>query len=120
MPNRRLSEIELCDVFRPLLDQTRVRLRELSGGDEQFHWALRRKLAKELTYDERGKPGQRKQLKAYKRGEQKGRCAECGLELPETNVVLDRIEAMAGYTPENTRLICKECDFKLQASRGFA
>jgi ribosomal protein L44E len=120
MPNRKLSETELHDLFRPLLDQTRVRLRELSGDDEKLHCALRRKLAKELSYDERGKPGERKQLKAYKRGEQRGKCAECGHELPKTNAVLDRIEAMAGYTPENTRLICRECDFKIQSSRGFA
>jgi len=120
MPNRRLTDKEISDVFRPLFEQTRARLRELSAGDDQLHWALRRKLAKELTYDERGKPGERKQLKAYKRGEQKGKCALCGSELPETNVVLDRLEAMAGYTRENTRLICRECDFKLQSSRGFA
>lgn len=120
MANRRLRDTELKELFGPFLNEVRSRLRELSRGDEQLHWALRRKLAKELTYDERGKPMQRRQLKAFKRGEQHGRCAVCGCELPKANAVLDRLEAMVGYTPENTRLICRECDFKLQSSRGFA
>lgn len=92
----------------------------MSGKDEQLFWALRRKLAKELSYDERGKPTHRRQLKAFKRGEQGGKCAICGEILPERNAVLDRREAMLGYTPENTRLICKECDDRVQAERGFA
>lgn len=97
MANRRLSEVELAEVFRPILEEVRVRLRDASRGDEQLHWALRRKLAKELTYDERGKPMHRRQLKALKRGEQAGKCAVCQRELPARNSVLDRVEAMKGY-----------------------
>jgi ribosomal protein L44E len=88
--------------------------------DEQLLFALRRKLAKELGYDERGKPMQRRQLKAVKRTLQGGKCAICSQPLPEKNVVLDRLEAMDGYTEANTRLICRSCDYQVQESRGFA
>src|SRR5207249_2365341 len=107
-------------VFRPILEEVRARLSGASGGDRQLLWALRRKLAKELTYDERGKPMHRVKLKALKRGEQSGRCALCGEPLPERNAVLDRTEAMLGYTPENTRLLCPRCDHNVQVERGFA
>ena len=119
MPNRRLTESEL-ELFRPFLKKVRAKLRVLSGNDDQLFWALRRKLAKELSYDERGKPMYRRQLKALKRGAQGGRCALCNEILPERNTVLDRFEAMDGYTAENTRLICKECDDRVQTERGFS
>jgi hypothetical protein len=38
----------------------------------------------------------------------------------DSYAVLDRIEAMAGYTAENTRLIHPECDTAVQRSRGYA
>ena len=120
MANRRLTEGELADLFGPILENVRERLRAASGADEQLLWALRRKLAKELTYDERGKPAHRRELKAFKRGEQSGRCALCGQDLPSRNAVLDRLNAMKGYTPENTRLLCPSCDSSVQAERGFA
>ena len=56
MANRQLTQEELVQMFRPILEEVRARLRDASGGDPQLLWALRRKLAKELTYDERGKP----------------------------------------------------------------
>ena len=68
MPNRRLTEAEL-EMFRPFLEEVRAQLRTLSGSDNQLFWALRRKLAKELSYDKRGTPTHRRQLKAFKRGE---------------------------------------------------
>jgi ribosomal protein L44E len=80
---------------------------------------MRRKLNKELIYDERGKPMQRRALKVFKRTEQGNRCAQCQAELPATNVVLDRLEAMAGYTKENTRLLCRDCDYRIQQERAF-
>lgn len=119
-PNRNLSPDELRDVFAPLLTEVRSRLIELGRGDAAFHWALRRKLAKELTYDERSKPMQRRALKARKRKAQDGLCKECRSPLPERGAVLDRYEAMKGYTDENTRLICSNCDTKIQVSRGYA
>lgn len=119
MPNRRLTESEL-ELLRPFLEGVRNALRALSAGDDQLLWALRRKLAKELVYDERGTPMFRRKLKALKRAEQNGVCFLCRELLPERNAVLDRLEAMGGYTAGNTRLLCKECDDRVQTERGFA
>jgi hypothetical protein len=33
---------------------------------------------------------------------------------------LDRFQAAAGDMPENTRVICQECDIKAQAKNGYA
>ena len=119
MPNRQLSKDELDMLSSPLIIEVRKRLVELSGGNEDLLWALRRKLFKELTYDERGKPMQRRKLKDQKRAEQDNKCARCGKSLPVKYIVLDRIEAMKGYTSENTRLLCQECDIKVQSERGY-
>jgi ribosomal protein L44E len=120
MPNRNLSQQELADIFAPLLIDVRSRLTALAGGDVQLHWALRRKLAKELTYDERSKPMQRRALKARKRVAQSEKCTECNSVLPESGAVLDRLQAMEGYTFENTRLLCPACDTRIQKVRGYA
>jgi hypothetical protein len=76
-------------------------------------------IGKELTYLERSKPAQRKALKKRKAREQDGICPECNTALPESNNVLDRSQAMVGYTPENIRLICRQCDIKIQSRRRF-
>lgn len=94
------------------------RLVDLSAGDDDLLWALRRKLFKELTYDERGKPMQRRKLKELKRAEQDNKCAACPASLPAKYLVLDRIKAMKGYTADNTRLLCQACDTKIQIERG--
>ena len=119
MPNRQLTPGELESLFRPLYAEVNLRLSQLAAGDAELLWALRRKLAKELSYQERGKPMLRRALKMKKRLEQNNRCALCSIALPESDVILDRVEAMAGYTVENTRLLCRICDFKVQKSRGF-
>jgi len=118
VPNRQLTETERA-IVAPLLDEVRARLLALAGGNAELHWAMRRKLYKELLYDERKKPMVRRALKTFKRKEQGNRCAECSGELPKTNVVLDRLEAMAGYTKENTRLLCRDCDYRIQQERRF-
>jgi DNA repair exonuclease SbcCD ATPase subunit len=115
--NRKLTDHERTSVFAPMVADVRAKLRELAGADDGLHWALRRKLAKELTYDERSKPMQRKALKAKKRKEQGGLCPVCSRDLPEKYTVIDRLTAMGGYTPENTQLICAECDLKIQTER---
>ena len=119
MPNRNLTPDEDADLFVPLITGIRERLQILSGGDEALLFALRRKLYTRLTYDERGPSIKRRALKLKKRKEQDGKCAECKNELPEKNTVLDRLEAMKGYTVENTQVLCKPCDDQIQASRGF-
>lgn len=120
MPNRQLTKDELDTLFYPLIERVRADLRDSAGGDEELLWALRRKLYKELTYGERGKPTHRRLLKARKMKEQENRCARCADELPLRGAVLDRIEAMLGYTAENTRLLCHSCDQEVQTDRGFA
>ena len=62
----------------------------------------------------------RKLLKATKRGEQQNKCAVCGGQLPAKNAILDRVEAMKGYTAENTRLICQPCDTRVQEERKYS
>jgi hypothetical protein len=120
VPNRQLSHTEREQLFAPLLAEVRHRLHDLAGDDDALHWALRRKLFKELVYDERSKPMQRKALKAKKRKEQSGLCGVCQSPLPERDTVLDRRQAMNGYTAENTRLICRSCDTSIQSRRGYA
>ena len=122
MANRRLTPEEIKTLFAPLFQTVREQLKALSGGDPELIFALRRKLYKELSYDERGKPMQRKVLKAMKYAEQRGRCADCGDGLEELgkNAVLDRAEAIKGYVPENVRLLCSTCDRKSQAARNYS
>jgi hypothetical protein len=119
MANRRLSPDELQQA-QALLDSIRKELETLSSGDRELLFAFRRKIYKELTYDERSKPMARRRLKELKRREQDGLCPICNRELPPTYVVLDRFNAVDGYTQENTRLIHQDCDVRTQASRGYA
>ena len=118
MANRTLTLDELATA-NSLLADIRHKLVSLSSGDDALLWALRRKVYKELTYDERGKPMERRKLKESKWKAQRGICPTCEKPLPEKYCVLDRLEAMRGYTPENTRLICGGCDTRLQAEKGY-
>lgn len=118
--NRILTKAELDELFVPLLAAVRSRLVELAAGDADLLWALRRKLSKELVYDERSKPMQRRALKARKRKAQDGLCAACSEPLPTVGAVLDRFRAMDGYTDANTRLLCPTCDTRIQGERGYA
>ena len=118
MPNRNLTPDELSKA-NVLLSEIRNQLDTLAGGDPVLLFAYRRKISKELTYDERGKPALRKALKALLRRKQENRCATCSQPLPSRGAVLDRHEAFLGYTEDNTRLICHDCDRKIQANRGF-
>lgn len=119
MPNRQLSPEELL-LANELLVEVRAKLKALSGGDNDLLFAFRRKVYKELTYDERSKPMVRRKLKDQKWKEQRGLCALCGKDLPTKYTVLDRFNAADGYTSENTQLIHGECDVSNQASKGYA
>jgi hypothetical protein len=119
MANRQLTAEELL-LANTLLAEIRSRLEGLSHGDRDLLFAYRRKVFKELTYDERDKPSVRRKLKDQKWKEQRGLCALCGKDLPETYTVLDRLNAVDGYTRENTRLIHQACDVAHQASKGYA
>jgi len=119
MPNRRLTPEELTEA-RALLDEIRCKLNDLSRGDRELLFAYRRKIYKELVYDERDKPMIRRALKTRKRKEQGGLCTVCNKELPDRYTVLDRLNAVDGYTPENTRLIHQQCDINSQISKRYA
>jgi hypothetical protein len=119
MANRQLTPAQLVRA-NALLAEVRSKLEALSQGDKDLLFAYRRKIFKELTYDERSKPMIRRKLKDQKWKEQRGLCAICGKDLPEKYTVLDRLSAVEGYTIENTRLIHQECDAAHQASRGYA
>ncbi len=118
MPNRHLSEQELAIANR-ILSRVRKMIEKEADGAADLLWALRRKVAKELSYDERGKPMDRRKLKAVKRALQGGKCAMCKRKLPARGAILDRKKAIEGYTEANTRLICEKCDKATQAKRGY-
>jgi len=119
MPNRTLTTDEL-EKASVLLRDIRARLHALAGDDPDLLLAYRRKIAKQLVYDERSTPMLRRKLKAQKMGEQKGPCAVCSKRLPKKYVVLDRLIAARGYTAKNTRLIHEKCDRLAQAKRRYA
>jgi hypothetical protein len=119
MPNRQLTSHELETLALPLLKEMRSKLATLSRGDQHLLWALRRKIAKELVYDERRKPAHRIALKKRKRKEQNNLCAICKEALPPSGAILDRFEAMGGYTASNTRLLCPTCDVNVQSQRAY-
>jgi UTP:GlnB (protein PII) uridylyltransferase len=119
MANRQLTTEELVHA-NELLVEIRAKLHELSAGDCELLFAYRRKIYKELTYDERSKPMVRRKLKDLKWKQQSGLCALCGKSLPEKYTVLDRLNASDGYTEANTRLIHQECDVEYQASKGYS
>jgi hypothetical protein len=81
-------------------------------------FAYRRKVAKELIYDERNRPAYRRRLKVLMRAKQGGLCPICQCVLPETRH-LDRFVASRGYVESNVRLICKACDDAVQAERKY-
>jgi hypothetical protein len=120
MPNRRLTKEELEKLAYPLLAEIRGKLQSLSNGDKELLWALRRKITKQLGYDERNNPAHRTALKKSKRARQKDLCAKCSEPLPDYGSVLDRLEAMLGYTDENTRVLCPGCDRDVQKERKFS
>ena len=119
MGNRNLNTDELKRANELLLD-IRKRLTALAEGDVLLLFAYRRKVFKELIYDERGKPATRKKLKIVKWEQQKMRCAHCGEEIPLAYSELDRRNAADGYTEENTELVCGKCHRERQAAKGYS
>jgi hypothetical protein len=118
MPNRNLTADELKHA-NTLLSLIRARLTKLAGGDPLLLFAYRRKIAKELGYDERENPTVRKKLKALKWKQQGGKCAHCGEELPLKYSELDRKNAADGYTVENTELVHARCHQERQSAKGY-
>jgi hypothetical protein len=115
--NRTLDEAELVQA-RDLLAEIRARIEGIAGADEGLRFALNRKIYKELTYDEKGKPNARLSLKARTVKAQDGKCAKCAQALPEADTVMDRLSADKAYVEGNVRVLCRRCDLVLQRERG--
>ncbi len=120
MANPRLNDEQRENSYKPFLKKVVDDLHRVFADDPRALWAARRKLAKDLTYMERGTPYERRQLQQQKMTDQKGLCAICGKELPERGAELDRQEAYKGYTPENTRLVHHECHVRDQAEKNYS
>jgi len=119
VPTRKLTPEEL-EKARPLLEQLRVSLEGMSEGNPELLFAYRRKIARELTYDERSSPAERKSLKRRKLIAQGGKCKLCDQPHPAgLGSVLNLINAMNGYTDANRRLLCRDCDLKTQRERAY-
>jgi hypothetical protein len=100
---------------RALLDDLRAKIGIASAGDDALRFQLKRYIAKRLEFDERGTPTHRRRLKEEKRKAQNNLCASCEEDLPTTGAELHRVRAIAGYTPENTRLLCPRCHANAEA-----
>jgi hypothetical protein len=120
MANPQLTKQQREEIFTPLFRKITEELDRLSSGDPDLLFALRRKLAKELIYKERGVPMVRVRLKAQKMKEQNGLCAICGKPLPDKGSELDRSVAKLGYTPENTRLVHHDCHIEDQIRKKYS
>ncbi len=110
---------EALEAAKQVLKRTREQIERSAGGDPKLKFKLRRYVYIRLTHDERGSPAHRKALKKKKREQQQNFCAICKKALPERGAVLDRFQAVSGYTMENTRLLCHTCDRAVQAERKF-
>jgi hypothetical protein len=119
LANRTLSSEELAQA-NVLLNDIRSKLDSLAQNDSDLRFAYRRKIYKELSYDERGKPSSRKSLKMLKWGLQNRSCAHCSQEMPLKYSELDRKNAAVGYTEENTELVHAACHHARQAAKGYA
>jgi hypothetical protein len=80
-PNRVLSGAERRSA-NELFEIIRAKLEQLGGADQELLFAYRRKVAKELSDDERSKPAVRKALKDRKLKLQEGLCAQCKEKTP--------------------------------------
>jgi hypothetical protein len=116
MANRKLTADELKRA-NELFDDIREELRALAPGDPLLLFAYRRKVVKELGYDERGKPSSRATLKSLKWRLQNRQCAHCGKQLLRKYSELDRKNAAGGYTVDNTELVHPSCHQERQAAK---
>ena len=118
MANPTLDEEHLKRA-NALIARIKDEIRAMSGDNDQLLFAYRRKVYKELSYWERGKPMDRKRLKLRKWRAQGEACFACKQPMAMAYAILDRHEAIGGYTAENTDLICVGCDTGRQASKNY-
>ncbi len=96
-----------------ILEQVRAEIDAAATSDTDLRFQIRRYIIKRLEFDERGTPTQRRKLKDLKRKFQRGLCFQCETKLPEKGAELHRLQAMEGYTAENTQLLCRTCHAKV-------
>jgi hypothetical protein len=118
MANRNLDAEELKRAHL-LIDEIRKQIERLAGGDSGLQFAYRRKIYKELIYDERLKPIARRKIKIQKFDEQRGKCAHCHEDMSIQYSELDRRNAVDGYTIENTELVHGKCHQARQAAKRY-
>lgn len=118
MSNPQLNKTQLKQAHK-LITKIRKQIETLAKNNPEVIFAFRRKIVKELGYDEKSHPNVRRALKVEMRKKQKGICPLCKQELPDKGAILDRAEAIKGYKKENVRLICPSCDRKVQEERGY-
>lgn len=120
MDNPQLTKEQRAQLFVPLFDCVKLKLHDLSSGDARLMWALRRKLAKELIYIERGTPAVRNKLKTLMWEKQNYNCALCHQPMQKNGSELDRFEAYLGYVESNVQLVHHECHINDRAGKGYA
>lgn len=120
MAGPRLTDEQRAKLFEPLFKRVKQDLQRASAGNKDVLWALRRKLAKELTYLERSTPMERRLLKALMYGKQNGKCAICKKGMERKNSELDRLDTVQGYIENNVRLVHHDCHIQDQAREGYA
>lgn len=118
MANPQLNKEQQIKASK-LIDQIRESIITLADNNPELIFAFNRKVSKMLVYDERSSPYERRKLKKIMRLKQHNICPICSKELPSTYSVLDRNEALKGYTEDNVKLICEDCDRKIQKERGY-
>jgi hypothetical protein len=125
MSNERMSKDQAA-AAKQILAEVRRRIVEAAGDNQRFAFALRRYVYKNLSYDERGNPTQRTKLKLQKIVEQGGKCAYQKCPIPDRRISkedepeLDRLDAIKGYTKENTVLMHHGCHRLSQKEKGFS
>jgi hypothetical protein len=125
MTNGRMNADQLATA-RQILVELRQRITGAAGTDQQFAFALRRYVFKNLSYDERDTPARRTKLKLQKLSDQCGVCAYANCPAPHLKMTkeqepeLDRLDAIKGYTPENTVLMHHGCHRLSQKEKRFA
>jgi hypothetical protein len=118
-PTRRLTPVERAEKADPIITKLREMIRQAAMGDAELEFAIRRRVWNKIGQDERSLKD-RIPLKKLKRKKQEDKCAVCGGLLPAKGAVLDRLKTMDLYTDENTRLLCPECDHRIQEERKYA
>jgi hypothetical protein len=102
-----------------ILEQVRAEI-DAAASETDLRFQIRRYIIKRLEFDERGTPTQRRKLKDLKRKFQRGLCFQCETKLPEKGAELHRLQAMEGYTAENTQLLCRACHAKVASLKPLA